>query len=148
MDHATDVLKIFAGVILVCLVIGITFKIFNQGAAAGDVAGQQIAELQNAMETEKYMAYESNDLRGSDVLGAINNFKTSTFCVSVDNGNQVVEYGRKSSDLKQKADGRLADAKDISNVTSVYISPSDSYTGTLMYDNSGTIIIGLEFVKN
>ena len=100
------------------------------------------------METEKYIAYESNDLRGSDVLGAINNFKSSTFCVSVDNGNGVVEYGRKSSDLKQKADGRIADAKDISNVNSVYISPSDSYTGTLMYDNSGTIIIGLEFTKN
>lgn len=147
-DQAAKILEIIAVIAAVCIVIGIGFRILNKGAAASDMADKQITELTNAMEAEKYLAYEKNNLSGSDVLGAINNFKSDIFCITVDNGYSTVEYGCTASDLSVKAAGKLSDAKDKTKLTTTYIDPSDSYIGEIMYDNSGSIIIGLKFTKN
>lgn len=156
MNSGEDALKLIAGIVLTILVISIAFTIYKKASSASDIATDEIDQLTGAMTTERYAAYEGNNISGSTVTGAISEFQNDAFCVRVNNGKQTVEYGKKSTDLTQPADGLLIDAKDKAKVSTVYIYPADYYTGELIYDDNktasegstGTIIIGLQFTKN
>lgn len=96
---------------------------------------------------ERYKKYENENLTGNEVLEAIDEFRSDAFCISVVNGYSHTEYGRTIQDLSVPAPGNVEDARDESNLTSVYINPADSYSGQLLYDDAGKTIIGLSFLK-
>lgn len=96
---------------------------------------------------ERYKKYENENLTGNEVLEAIDGFRSDAFCISVINGYSHTEYGRTVQDLSVPASGNVEDARDESNLTSVYINPADSYSGQLLYDDTGKTVIGLSFLK-
>lgn len=146
-EASSDVLKIIIGVVLTILVALMAFGFYNKAQDMSKTANDQLAQMDDMLKNGNLDAYDGAIVKGSDVLSCIQSNKSATLCVQVVNGSTTTEYGRKSTDLAQKADGKLAAAKDKANVSTVYIDPTNDYEGELMYYNndSAQTIIGVKF---
>ena len=146
-EASSDVLKIIIGVVLTILVALMAFGFYNKAQDMSKTADEQLAQMDDMLKNGNLDKYDGATVKGSEVISCIQSNKNAVLCVQVVNGGTTTEYGRKSSDLSQKADGKLAAAKNKENTSTVYIDPTHDYEGELMYYNNDPTqtIVGVKF---
>lgn len=148
-EGGSKMLYIIGGMLLAAMVILFVMGQFNKTKDSAEQADKVVQSMVDSLVNDKYLVYDGAVVKGSDVLSFIQTCRTETICIEVVNGSTTTEYVKKLSDLTQKADGVLAEAKDKANINTVYIDPTVDYKGEVLYynDDASQSIIGVRFTK-
>lgn len=149
-----------AGVIAAMLVIGFGYMFLSTQKTSGEEGNKKVAEVNTAINDNKYTQYDGKTLRGSDVLAAIEYFTNDDISVAVNNGKSITQYVRnyntstgkyepftgETSTVPKTEDEakRIAGAKNKMN-DSTYINPSDLYSGSIIRSNSTNEVMQVVF---
>lgn len=99
MDNALKFLLIAAGVAIVALLIGLVFNYVKQGQDVNATASEQLTETLSQFSDPKFAVYDNTVVAGSEVLNAIDRFKTDeSVCVVVINGAAQTIYTSATAD--------------------------------------------------
>ncbi|WP_281532400.1 hypothetical protein, partial [Anaerocolumna aminovalerica] len=153
-DHMSNALKgliLAAGVIITCVVIGLGFYISREANAAATNGIGQISRMNKEFSEQDKVMYDGLDVTGSEVINAINKYKTEDIAVVVSTKKSTIYYNR---NLNYSTNGEIeiggvsnASVKDAQTITSTnYINQKVQFTGTILRDKNDTII-GISFVQ-
>lgn len=148
MDNSLKGLILAAGVIITCLVVGIGFYISREASAAATNGTGQISRMNKEVAESDKVMYDGLDVTGSEVINAINKYKSEDIAVKVTTKKSSVYYNRilTNSD-KELGNESNASVKDTQTITSsYYINQKAQFTGEILRDVNDTII-GISFVQ-
>ncbi|WFR59547.1 hypothetical protein QA584_10775 [Anaerocolumna sp. AGMB13025] len=148
MDNSLKGLILAAGVIITCLVVGIGFYISREASAAATNGTGQISRMNKEVAESDKVMYDGLDVTGSEVINAINKYKSEDIAVKVTTKKSSVYYNRIliNSD-KELGNESNASVKDTQTITSsYYINQKAQFTGEILRDVNDTII-GISFVQ-
>ncbi|MBE5938482.1 MAG: hypothetical protein E7265_10690 [Lachnospiraceae bacterium] len=149
MDALKKLLLWAAGLIIVLIIIGIMFDLFDRTRETTDNAGKQIDDMNDKLAHAVYTRYTGDDISGSEVLSAISNFWDSQdIFVSVEINGSTTYYVYNDANLTtlltdSEMASRLAEAKK--PVSTKYINPRTVFLGTLVEGPNGGVI-GIKYV--
>ena len=148
MDNSLKGLILAAGVIITCLVVGIGFYISREASAAATNGTGQISRMNKEVAESDKVMYDGLDVTGSEVINAINKYKSEDISVKVQTKKSIVYYNRLlSDDDKQLGNASSASVKDTQQITSsYYINQKAQFNGEILRDVNDTII-GISFVQ-
>lgn len=148
MENSLKGLILAAGVIITCLVVGIGFYISREASAAATNGTGQISRMNKEVSESDKVMYDGLTVTGSEVINAINKYKSEDISVKVTTKKSVVYYNRllKNND-KELGDVSSASVKNTQIITSsYYINQKAQFTGEILRDVNDTII-GISFVQ-
>ncbi len=148
MDNSLKGLILAAGVIITCLVVGIGFYISREASAAATNGTGQISRMNKEVAESDKVMYDGLDVTGSEVINAINKYKSEDISVKVQTKKSIVYYNRLlSDDDKELGNNSSASVKNTQQITSdYYINQKAQFTGEILRDVNDTII-GISFVQ-
>ena len=155
----SSVILTVAGIIAAMVVIGFGYMFLSTQQTTGQEGNKKVAEVNTAINDNKYDQYDAKLLRGSDVLAAIEYFSNDDISVAVNNGTKTSQYIRNYNSTTEKYEPftgeattvpktedeakRIAQAKNKSS--NAYINPSDLYSGKVIRSSSTNEIMQIEF---
>ncbi len=148
MDNSLKGLILAAGVIITCLVVGIGFYISREASAAATNGTGQISRMNKEVAESDKVMYDGLAVTGSEVVNAINKYKSEDIAVKVTTKKSSVYYNRilTNSD-KELGNVSNASVKDTQTITSsYYINQKAQFNGEILRDVNDTII-GISFVQ-
>jgi hypothetical protein len=148
MDNSLKGLILAAGVIITCLIVGIGFYISREASAAATNGTGQISRMNKEVAESDKVMYDGLDVTGSEVINAINKYRSEDIAVKVTTKKSSVYYNRilTNSD-KELGNDSNASVKDTQTITSsYYINQKAQFTGEIIRDVNDTII-GISFVQ-
>ncbi|QHQ62874.1 hypothetical protein Ana3638_20550 [Anaerocolumna sedimenticola] len=148
MDNSLKGLILAAGVIITCLVVGIGFYISREASAAATNGTGQISRMNKEVAESDKVMYDGLDVTGSEVINAINKYKSEDISVKVQTKKSIVYYNRLlTDDDKELGNDSSASVKNTQQITSdYYINQKAQFTGEILRDVNDTII-GISFVQ-
>ncbi|MGB8455265.1 MAG: hypothetical protein WCD89_23405 [Anaerocolumna sp.] len=148
MDNSLKGLILAAGVIITCLVVGIGFYISREASAAATNGIGQISRMNKEVAESDKVMYDGLDVTGSEVINAINKYKSEDISVKVQTKKSIVYYNRLlTDDDKELGNESSASVKNTQTITSnYYINQKAQFTGEILRDVNDTII-GISFVQ-
>ncbi len=146
MDNSLKGLILAAGVIITCLVVGIGFYISREASAAATNGTGQISRMNKEVAESDKIMYDGLDVTGSEVVNAINKYKSEDIAVKVSTKKSVVYYNRLlTNNDKEIGEVSTASVKNTQTITSnYYINQKAQFTGEILRDANDTII-GISF---
>lgn len=148
MDNSLKGLILAAGVIITCLVVGIGFYISREASAAATNGTGQISRMNKEVAESDKVMYDGLNVTGSEVINAINKYKSEDISVKVTTKKSVVYYNRLLTNNDKELGGESsASVKNTQIITSpYYINQKAQFTGEILRDVNDTII-GISFVQ-
>lgn len=148
MDNSLKGLILAAGVIITCLIVGIGFYISREASAAATNGTGQISRMNKEVAESDKVMYDGLDVTGSEVINAINKYKSEDISVKVETKKSTVYYNRLLTDSDKELGGESsASVKNAQTITSAYyINQKAQFTGEILRDVNDTII-GISFVQ-
>ena len=146
MDNSLKGLILAAGVIITCLIVGIGFYISREASAAATNGTGQISRMNKEVAESDKVMYDGLDVTGSEVINAINKYKSEDIAVKVETKKSVTYYNR----LLTNGDTELgsessSSVKNTQTITSdYYINQKAQFNGEILRDVNDTII-GISF---
>ena len=146
MDNSLKGLILAAGVIITCLIVGIGFYISREASAAATNGTGQISRMNKEVAESDKVMYDGLDVTGSEVINAINKYKSEDIAVKVTTKKSIVYYNRLlSNNDKELGNESTASVKNTQTITSdYYINQKAQFTGEILRDVNDTII-GISF---
>ena len=148
MDNSLKGLILAAGVIITCLIVGIGFYISREASAAATNGTGQISRMNKEVAESDKVMYDGLDVTGSEVINAINKYKSEDISVKVETKKSTVYYNRLLTNSDKELGGEsIASVKNAQTITSAYyINQKAQFTGEILRDVNDTII-GISFVQ-
>ncbi len=148
MDNSLKGLILAAGVIITCLIVGIGFYISREASAAATNGTGQISRMNKEVAESDKVMYDGLDVTGSEVINAINKYKSEDISVKVETKKSTVYYNRLLTNSDKELGGESsASVKNTQTITSsYYINQKAQFTGEILRDVNDTII-GISFVQ-
>ena len=148
MDNSLKGLILAAGVIITCLIVGIGFYISREASAAATNGTGQISRMNKEVAESDKVMYDGLDVTGSEVINAINKYKSEDISVKVETKKSTVYYNRLLTNSDKELGGESsASVKNTQTITSVYyINQKAQFNGEILRDVNDTII-GISFVQ-
>ena len=148
MENSLKGLILAAGVIITVLVVGLGFYISREANAAATNGVGQISRMNKEVAESDKVMYDGLDVTGSEVINAINKYKSEDISVKVQTKKSIVYYNRLlSDDDKELGNASSASVKDTQQITSsYYINQKAQFNGEILRDVNDTII-GISFVQ-
>lgn len=158
-ENTSRPLIIAAGLILAMLIIALAFGIYNTSKDTANDAVSQITNLSTTLAESEFTQWEGQTVTGSQVVSLIKQFQTDTCAVVVDNNGAVAggvtNYGYVLTSGFTTTTGTLTNARSTSTVamatdktnSGAYVTPSASFTCTVIRDANTEAIVGLYFTK-
>lgn len=148
MDNSLKGLILAAGVIITCLVVGIGFYISREASAAATNGIGQISRMNKEVAESDKVMYDGLDVTGSEVINAINKYKSEDISVKVETKKSITFYNRiLTNNDRELGDKSTASVKNTQTITSnYYINQKAQFTGEILRDINDTII-GISFVQ-
>ena len=150
MSRAMEiVVEGLTAIIAIALVVVWIYTSIRGNIDKGERANAQLDNSTEAMLESEYTIYEASERQGSSVINIVSRYEQegTKICVEIDNGSGTfVEYCYKK-DLSGKADAKIVDAKNKSDMTT-YINPKAPFLGHVVRDETTGTIIGLQFKNN
>lgn len=148
MDNSLKGLILAAGVIITCLVVGIGFYISREASAAATNGTGQISRMNKEVAESDKVMYDGLDVTGSEVINAINKYKSEDIAVKVETKKSVVYYNRLlTNNDRELGNESTASVKNTQTIISdYYINQKAQFTGEILRDVNDTII-GISFVQ-
>jgi hypothetical protein len=148
MDNSLKGLILAAGVIITCLIVGIGFYISREASAAATNGTGQISRMNKEVAESDKVMYDGLDVTGSEVINAINKYKSEDISVKVETKKSTVYYNRLLTNSDKELGGESsASVKNTQTITSAYyINQKAQFTGEILRDVNDTII-GISFVQ-
>ncbi len=146
MDNSLKGLILAAGVIITCLIVGIGFYISREASAAATNGTGQISRMNKEVAESDKVMYDGLDVTGSEVINAINKYKSEDIAVKVTTKKSIVYYNRLlTNNDKELGNESTASVKNTQTITSdYYINQKAQFTGEILRDVNDTII-GISF---
>ena len=91
MENATKALLIAAAVLVAILIISLGLAVYNKASSATDSADLSAAEIQ--AQNEKFVKYEGNNRRGSEVNALLETVLNSNLTAKSDDSKVTVNLG-------------------------------------------------------
>ncbi len=148
MDNSLKGLILAAGVIITCLVVGIGFYISREASSAATNGTGQISRMNKEIAESDKVMYDGLDVTGSEVVNAINKYKSEDIAVKVTTKKSVVYYNRMlTNNDTEIGKESTASVKNTQTITSdYYINQKAQFTGEILRDVNDTII-GISFIQ-
>ncbi len=149
MENSLKGLILAAGVIITCVVVGLGFYISREAKDTATNGAGQITSLNAEFSNNDKTIYDGITVSGSEVINAINKFKSEELSVKVVTSKSTTYYNYllddKDANLDKVSTAKVADAKKATNNS--YINPGGKFEGELIKD-SNDYIIGICFTQN
>lgn len=148
MDNSLKGLILAAGVIITCLIVGIGFYISREASAAATNGTGQISRMNKEVAESDKVMYDGLVVTGSEVINAINKYKSEDISVKVATKKSTVYYNRLLTSSDKELGGESSSSvKNTQTITSTYyINQKAQFTGEILRDVNDTII-GISFVQ-
>ncbi len=145
-SNSFEPLKMAVVGIIVVFVVGMAFFLFRQASSNLSTVTGKVTQMTAEMAEADVSMYDGTTVTGSEVINAINRYKSEEMGVIVTTKNNVVAYyNRKIEGGSLKGSSgcsslRTAQIKSENN----YINPTGKFEGTIR-KNSNDAIIGISF---
>lgn len=149
MSNALKMIILAAGTIITLLTITLGFYIGREGQGLAYGATGKISQINKEFSESDKTMYDGLSVSGSEVLSAVNRFKTDDISIKVTTKKSVTYYNRvltnSDTELGTTSSAAIKDAQDILSL--YYINQRATFTGEVKRDANGTPI-GISFVQN
>ncbi len=148
VESGIKTVMIAAGIVITLIVVTIAFFILNQGKNTISAGVSKVDKMNNQMAESDITMYDGLEVSGTDVVNAINKFKSdkTRLAVYVETGKNTAGggtwylYNGNTIDSLSSSSSNLSDATDPTK-NSTYVTPNGRFKGTVTRDSNGTIAV-------
>lgn len=144
-SNSNVVIKMFAGIILTLLVVGLGFLIYRVGRNGVGTAMNEVENMNNTLSESKFTDYDGQNITGSQLQSLVNSWANDDVCIRVT--DMTASYVYNYDDGKLATTANVLPNNSVTRKSNVnYINPSASFDVTVVRNTNG-VIVGMEFVQ-
>lgn len=164
-ETVSSAIKLVAGILIVALLVAFGFSTVQSQKANGNKALNNIEKMNTTLDEADLTQYDGATLAGSQVVEAVKAIAQKDGVVAIVNNGKKVEWYGNSPAIGKVAETKITESPDVSSdkdtvipinstavklisqkkYTSTYITPSQSFIGTVHRDASTGAIIAVAF---
>jgi uncharacterized repeat protein (TIGR02543 family) len=152
----SSVILTVAGIVAAATVVSFGYVFVSSQQSQNNVSNEKAASVDAAINEDRYTQYDGKEIRGSDVVAALEYMSHDNVSVAVEvqhAGSTSLEqfvnvYDENTGKLTKISENdnnqKMADAKQ--QTSDIYIQPTDLYTGTVIRNKANNEIMQVRFV--
>lgn len=150
-ETVSHALMMVAAILCVCIFVGLGASMLGSQQTVAGKDNKKVAEANATIEEQRYLAYDGKEIRGDDVISAIQSMARDDIAITVNNGTSTTDYIKKydvsTGELKdagQTVKAALGAARNKAD-TSRYIGSTQVYEGEVIRDKETNAIMQIKF---